>query len=161
MIKIYKNLYVGANTDLASCPPAQWAFVHATQTKHYERLGWNRTTNKSDKNHPNYIALEENNHLYYNWVDGGASLYELTGPKRFSEALNFIGKWIQRRPVLVHCDQGQSRGPTVALLYLAKRARTIPESTFDEGRAAFRRIYPPYAPGGIAQYVREHWSEIK
>ncbi len=70
--------------------------MHATQTIHYKILGWNRTTNKPNNNHPNYIYFEEGNRVSLNWVDGAAYLYNKSGEKTFIKILYFIDKWIPR-----------------------------------------------------------------
>ena len=47
------NLYVGNINDITNLNDDEWAIVHATQTIHYRIFGWNRTSNKPNKNHPN------------------------------------------------------------------------------------------------------------
>ena len=107
------NLYVGNINDLENLNNDEWARVHATQTVHYKIFGWNRTTNKPDKNHPNYIYYENDKQLSLNWVDGGAFLYKWSGCETFINILNFIDKWIPNMKVLIHCDQGFSRSPSL------------------------------------------------
>lgn len=154
------NLYVGSIFDLNQTGGQGWAFVHATQTIHYRILGWDRKYNKPDKNHPNYILYEEGNRLSLNWVDGEAFLYSWSGPETFIKVLDFIDKQIGNRKVLVHCDQGESRGPTTGLLYLAKRSGTIPCESFLVAKREFTKIYPSYLPGGIGEYVAMNWGKI-
>lgn len=154
------NLYVGNINDLSVINEIEWAVVHATQTIHYQYFGWNRTTNKPDKNHPNYIYFEKDNHLSLNWVDGAAYLYNWSGTKTFVDVLNFIDKWIQTRKVLVHCDQGFSRSPTLCLLYLSKRGKKIEDSSYDNAKNDFIRFFPQYNPGGIGEFIRTNWKSI-
>ena len=154
------NLYIGTMNDLDQINSQDWAVVHATQTVHYKIFGWNRKTNKPDKNHPSYICYEKDNRLSLNWVDGEARLYNWSGPKTFIKILNFIDKWIQTKKILIHCDQGQSRSPTLGLLYLAKRSKLIPSQSFDLARVEFTKLYPCYSPSGIATYVKNNWNDI-
>lgn len=161
MQEITHNLFVGELVDFMVAIPEEMAFVHATQTIHYTKMGWDRTHNKPDKEHPNYIVFEEPNSISLNWVDGGAFLYKMSGPETFIKVLDFIDKRIKDKKVLVHCDQGMSRGPTIGLLYLAKRAKTISDESFDDAYSEFIKIYPDYNPGGIAEYVRDNWDQIK
>jgi hypothetical protein len=161
MVKLLNtNLYIGAMTDLHLINYQDWAVVHATQTVHYENFGWDRKFNKPNKNHPNYIYYEEGNRLSLNWVDGEAHLFNWSGTETFIKVLNFIDKWIQTKKVLIHCDQGQSRSPTLGLLYLAKRAKLIPYQSFELARTEFIKIYPHYSPSGIADYVKHKWDEM-
>jgi hypothetical protein len=160
MIEISKKLYIGNMQDLQGISYDDYAVVHATQTIHYEIMGWNRTTNKPDKNNPNYILWKNNNRLSLNWVDGDAYLFNWSGAKTFIMVLNFIDDWVNKRKVLIHCDQGLSRSPTLGLLYLAKRLKIITEDSFSAALSDFVKIYPIYQPKGIADFVNQHWIEI-
>ncbi len=154
------NLYIGSLIDLNKTNEKEWAVIHATQTIHYRIFGWNRTTNKPDRDHPNYIYYEKDNKLSLNWVDGAAHLYKWSGTETFIKTLDFIDKWISKKNVLIHCDQGQSRSPTLGLLYLAKRAKTISNDSFATANEEFTQGYPYYLPGGIGEYVKKNWNEI-
>lgn len=156
------NLHIGNITSPSQTNPQTWAIVHATQTIHYQIFGWNRTTNKPDKNHPNYIYYENDNRLSLNWVDGAAFLYDWqgSGVETLIKVLDFVDKWIDKREILIHCDQGLSRSPTMGLLYLAKRAKLITNESFPSAKAEFTEIYPLYAPGGIGDFVDSNWERI-
>jgi len=154
------NIFIGTINDLGQTNEQDWALVHATQTIHYKIFGWNRTTNKPNKKHPNYIYYEKDNRLSLNWVDGAAYLYNWSGTETFNKILDFIEKWNNQRKILIYCDQGQSRAPTLGLLYLAKRLKSIPNDSFESARSEFIKIYPNYSPSGIGDYVAQHWNEI-
>ncbi|MCK4527981.1 dual specificity protein phosphatase family protein [candidate division WOR-3 bacterium] len=154
------NIFIGTRNDLAQTNEQDWAFVHATQTIHYKIFGWNRTTSKPNKKHPNYIFYEKDNRLSLNWVDGVASLYDWSGFETFNKILDFIEKWSNQRKILIHCDQGQSRAPTLGLQYLAKRLKSIPNGSYADAKNEFIKIYPNYSPSGIGDYVAQHWNEI-
>jgi hypothetical protein len=76
-------------------------------------------------------------------------------------ALRFINKHLKAGDkVLVHCNAGRSRAPTIALLFL----RTIGEmpSGFGTSEKVFRALYPEYDPGvGMRTFARAHWGELK
>ena len=112
------NLFVGDIYDNNNLNENDWAIVHATQTIHYQIFGWNRTNNKPNKNNPNYIIYEKENHLSLNWVDGSAYLYKWSGPEIFIRILDFIDKWIPEKKVLVHCDQGFSKTKRIVTKYI-------------------------------------------
>lgn len=154
------SLFIGGIIALQQTHDQDWAFVHATQTIHYRFFGWNRSTNKPDKYHPHYIIYEKDNMLSLNWVDGAAHLYNWSGVSTFNKVLDFIERWHQEKNVLIHCDQGQSRAPTIGLLFLAKRLKSIPGDSFESAKDAFVKIYPNYLPGGIGDYVRQKWEEF-
>lgn len=160
MEEITNNLFIGRLLDLETFSIEEDAIVHATQTIHYQIMGWNRTTNKPNRNHPNYIIWEKDNRLSLNWVDGAARLYNWSGPETFIRILDFIERWIDNRKVLIHCDQGFSRSPTLGLLYLAKRLKTIADDSYLDAKKEFQNIYPRYNPGGIGDYVNDYWKKI-
>lgn len=162
MTKLFDtHLYVGDINDLQRVNDKEWAIVHATQTIHYQYFGWNRTYNKPDKSHPNYIVYESDNHLSLNWVDGPAHLYSWSGSETFSRVLDFIERWICHRNVLVHCDQGYSRSPSICMLFLAKRGNLISNVSYEDARNDFLKVYSHFNPGGIGEYINDNWEKIK
>lgn len=63
--------------------------------------------------------------------------------------------------LLIHCNQGQSRAPSLALLHLAKDRGRITDESYDAARTEYEDMDPSYSPGsGIAQYLRENWGEL-
>lgn len=155
------NLYVGDISDNENINDSEWAVVHATQTIHYRYFGWNRTSNKPDRNHPNYIVYIKENHMSLNWVDGPAHLYKWSGAETFIKILDFIDKWIIERKVLIHCDQGYSRSPTLCLLYLSKRKRMITNEAYSKAKIEFMKLYQDYNPSGIGNYINDNWALIE
>lgn len=151
------KIHVGTRDDSRIRGDPAWAVVNTAKTVHVEAKGW---SNAPPRDHPHYLAFEEGQFLSFNWVDGAARMYEWSGPEAFVRALDFIDKWYRTKEILINCDLGQSRSPSVALLYLAKRLQVIPGDSFANARAAFQGIYPGYMPSGIADYVSAHWREI-
>jgi len=151
------NIYIGGRADSQLRTDPDWAVVNAAKTVHCEIMGWGNVT---PRDHPNYLSFEDGQLLSFNWVDGAAFLYRMSGPEAFTRALDFIEQWSATKNVLINCDQGQSRSPTVALLYLAKRLHVIPDGSFEEARQAFQALHPNYAPSGIAEFVAAHWDQI-
>jgi predicted protein tyrosine phosphatase len=152
------GLWVGnrAACEIAVSNPS-WAVINTSKHMHAKLVGVpeNRLKGRTD-----YLRLEREGLLSFNWVDGDARMYDWHKPEAFTRALDFIDTWRPLRQVLISCDQGGSRSPTIGLLYLAKRAKVIQGETFLGAQQAFLSIYPRYAPAGIADYVRQHWDEI-
>lgn len=157
------KLYVGSKNDFIQIGQDEnsWAFVHATQAIHYEMLGWSRILNKPNTRHSNYIIYEKDNHLSLNWVEGRADIANCNWVETLSSVLDFIEIWIENREVLIHCNKGQSRGPTLALLYLAKRLNLISNKSFQTAHNEFLKFYPQYMPEEIGRYISNRWKEIK
>jgi hypothetical protein len=151
------NIYIGNRSDSTLRLDPNWAVVNTAKTVHCEIMGWGNVT---PRDHPNYLSYEEGNLLSFNWVDGGPFLYNMSGPESFTRALNFIEERYGDKKILINCDQGQSRSPTVALLYLSKRLHKIPDESFVNAKIAFQQLYPMYMPAGIADFVSKHWREI-
>jgi protein-tyrosine phosphatase len=75
-------------------------------------------------------------------------------------SMAFIEKHISDRKVLIHCNQGLSRSPSIALLYLARQEK-IDNSTHVLAVNGFRKLYPIFNPGmGIALYMNKYWNEL-
>jgi predicted protein tyrosine phosphatase len=76
--------------------------------------------------------------------------------------LNFIEKNIQSKKVMIHCNQGLSRAPTLALLFLAKRAKIINNKSYQKAKEDFLKLFPNYQPGtGIQIYLTTYWNKLK
>ena len=99
--------------------------------------------------------------LYLNLVDGPAR-YLSTSP--FEAFLSFAGRhWSQGCGLLIHCNQGVSRGPSLAMLFLARHSTILPSGSYDEACVVFSsRLLPGYSPGdGIQSFLREHWETLR
>lgn len=154
MKEVVPGVFIGNISDYRA--KGEVSTLSACQTVHYERLNWTRRS--VDTQSPHYLENRGEGWLTLNWVDGPAHLYSYGGPGAFLTALDFIDS---NKPILVHCDQGKSRSATLGLLYLAKRARSISNASFEAARDDFCKLYPAYKPGGIANYVADHWLSIK
>jgi len=79
----------------------------------------------------------------------------------FEAFLAFVEKHIAERRVVVHCNQGESRAPSLALLYLAKRTDELPSDSYEAAAQQYHQRYP-YRPGrGIQTWLSQHWGEIQ
>ena len=83
-------------------------------------------------------------------------------PPLFTEFLAFANKhWSQGRKLLIHCNQGESRAPSLAMLFLAKGVFSIPDTSYEVARLEFEKLYPRYNPGkGIETYFSKNWSQL-
>lgn len=157
MIEVHTNLYVGSEIDehRARAQPG-WFIVHACKEPyHRQALGYSGRA--ASKDHPEYLIARRPGRLILNLVDVDDVRY--IGAEIVDAALAAIGENIQSSKVLVHCNQGASRSPTIAFLYLAKYTDTFRGLGYDEALAAFRAIYPPYNPArGMSDYARLNWT---
>jgi predicted protein tyrosine phosphatase len=158
MRDIQPNFLVGG-IEACSYDPAGCAVVHACKEPcHRRAVGYEGNLTQS---HPEYLVARRGNHLFLNLVDMERRQRHQFMEPMIQAALTFIGENLETRGVVVHCNEGFSRAPTLAMLFLAKRDGTLPDTSFIEAAEAFRELYPPYAPArGIALYLSEHWTDI-
>ena len=157
MHQLLPNLFFGNESACTLDASGAVAVVHACKEPcHRAAVGY---SNRSLPNtHPNYLILEREHHLFLNLIDPPAPLFMMPS---FVAFLAFVDKNIAERRVVVHCNQGESRAPSLALLYLAKRTDELPGDSYESAAQAFRER-SPYNPGrGIQVWLSQHWEEIQ
>jgi len=160
LIEIYPNLFVGHQGDYEYQVKGKdgWAVIHACKDPyHRQLLGY--SGRGAPKDHPEYFFAERGNRLYLNLVDAPDPAYI---PKEIvDKAIAFIHqKLSEGLRVFVHCNQGESRSPGIAFLYLLQHTDALPKAPIDEALATFRQIYPAFYPsGGISGFIAAHWKE--
>lgn len=156
MKEIAEKLFIGDDTD-CSIAGKEFAIIHACKTCHQSGVGYRGNLSSS---HPNYLIYEKNNHLYLNIVDMDRELLSRYTHPIMQAAIHFIEKYISESPILVHCNQGQSRSPSIGLVYLA-RENKITSNSYSAARNDFLNVYPNYLPGrGIELYLMKNWQEL-
>lgn len=156
MIEIRDGLFVGSEHD-CRIGDNQWAVVHACKSPcHQKAVGYKGSLPKS---HPNYLVLERGTDLYLNLVDPPVPLFM---PESFARFLGFAKRQLDAgRDILIHCNQGESRAPSLALLILAKLTGEVSNDSYAAARSDFESLFSGYRPGqGIQQYLGEHWSDF-
>lgn len=157
MIEVHTNLYVGSEIDehQTRARPG-WFIIHACKEPyHRQALGYSGRA--ASKDHPEYLIARRSGRLILNLVDVDDVKY--IGAEIVDAALDAIGENIQSSKVLVHCNQGASRSPTIAFLYLAKCTDKFRGLGHEEALSAFKTIYPPYNPArGMSDYARLNWT---
>jgi len=163
MIEVSPSLYVGNELDFRNLLASEalsgtWAVVHACKEPHHRAfVGY--TERSAPQKSGEYLFAIRGNRIALNMVDVQNPTF--FNDKMINIALRFISDAMRgNRKVLVHCNQGGSRGPSLALLWLRRNDPRYAATPFEEGEAMFRDIYPLYAPAdGIRGYVREHWNQ--
>ncbi|WP_409562655.1 hypothetical protein [Hyphomicrobium sp. MC8b] len=130
------------------------AIIHACKEPcHRAALGYAQKS--LPRTHAAYLAHETPGHLYLNMIDPPLPLFQLDS---FRRVLAFYDSLQPDQPLHIHCNQGRSRAPSLALLIMAKRLGLLPAESYRAARAAFPH---PYAPGeGIAQFLTLNWTDI-
>lgn len=156
MTEIYPNLFVGNLIDYEQNQfDEDFYFVQACKEPcHRKALGYSGRS--ADENHPEYLIAYRERRIILNMIDP-------TTPKyfeniMFEKSLNFIEQQLTSgKKVLVHCNQGFSRSPSIALLYLAT-IKKIDSSSFESAEVDFLKLYPNYKPSGIKEFLTLNWK---
>ena len=157
MVKIDDRIFIGALDDCRA-GSEQLAMVHACKSPcHQQAVGYRGSLAAS---HPNYLVLQHEHDLYLNIIDPPAPLFRAETFERF---LAFARqKYDSGASLLIHCNQGESRAPSLALLFLAKHIGTLPNTSYVDAQKAFGRLFPMYSPGaGIQRFLADNWSAIR
>ena len=156
MKEVYNRVFVGCDSECFENKKG-WVTVHACKSPCHQRAVGYR--GNLPPNHPNYLVKEKANNLYLNIIDPPVPLFKM---RLFTEFLMFIRHhWNEGKKVLIHCNKGDSRAPSLALLFLAKDTGVISNESYEKAKEEFIKIYPAYLPGrGIQIYLRDHWGEL-
>lgn len=144
MRSVYQGLYVSSRRDCFTGND-NWAVVHACG-------GYCLDNYK-------FTVLEVGKNLYLNMKDRDTPHFVRSMFKRFLEFA--FSYWSNGYNILVHCYAGESRSPSLALLFLAKSLKVIPGDCFEIARFEYELMDPGYFPGrGIENYLRNNWDVI-
>jgi hypothetical protein len=156
MRKVYDRLFVGSIGDCSDHKDG-WAIVHACKSPcHQKAVGYQGSL---PSHHPHYLVLERPDNLYLNMIDPAGPLFM---PPLFSEFLRFARlHWEAGKNLLIHCNRGDSRAPSLALLFLSKVVGVLPAEGYWEAWQEFFKLYPNYLPGqGIQIYLNKNWGRF-
>jgi len=161
MIEVHSGLFVGDDIDYIRhvARQAGWAVVHACKLPYHKELLGNHTAG-APQNHPEYYLARRDDVLFLNIVDAPQGRF-FSKEHLIDPTLSFLDEMNERgMPVLIHCNQGESRSPSLALLYMAARLRALPTESLAAAEAAFRPLYPMYSPKpGIREHLLQYWDQ--
>ncbi len=156
MTEIDKNIFVGNLIDYRNYQfDTDFHFVQACKEPcHREALGYTKRT--AEKNHPEYLIAYRERRIILNMTDPSTGKYFEN--ILFQKSLEFIDENLNNgKKILIHCNQGISRSPSIGLLFLATKNKIRNES-FEIAKEDFRKIYPNYAPSGIREFLTLNWN---
>ena len=160
MEEVHPRLFVGDDKDYERVKDnSGWSFLRCCK----EGPGGHRYVLK-------YHSLGAPKDAHYLWVRKGnleaLNLLDLEDPdfipkQVIDEGLKFIKERMDAGDkVLVACNAGHSRGPTMALMYL-REIGEYPER-FRTAESKYRAFYPKYDPNsGMRAFARSHWQQLK
>jgi predicted protein tyrosine phosphatase len=154
--KVTDRLSFGDERECVHGDDESLAIVHACKEPcHRRSVGY--TTRTIPSNHPHYLVLERGHHLYLNLIDPEQPLFMMAS---FEAFLKFVDREIAEREVLIHCNQGESRAPSLALLYMAKRLKVLPNDSYAAAATEFRGRFPYNPSRGIVTWLTDNWHKI-
>ena len=159
MLEVFPELFVGDEHDYQAVVRHQdgWAVVHACKEPHHRStLGYSGRA--APKSHPEYLVARRGERLILNLVDAPDPAY--IPQEVIDAALEFVEtKLRDGRRVLIHCNEGNSRAPSIAFLYLVSRTDRFAGNDLDTALAAFQLLYPSYHPAsGVHGFIRAHYD---
>lgn len=167
MNKVYEynnNSLYFTNADeydrvVKDCPGFS-ALLCAKNPYHKEIVGYDRNC---PKDHPEYlVAYRPKEHIMaLNMVD--APKPEFFSDKMVLAGIDFIqNELAQNNDVVVVCNQGESRSPTMCLMYMMAHGDFSKTLSHSEVFTQFSRIAKEWNPNnGILQYAIQFWNKVK
>lgn len=162
MFELFKNVYIGNEADyyqIQNTP--DWAVLHCCKHPfHCLFVGYKGNLSPM---HPDYALKRLGNEMALNLVDMDrfSPTYLDFNRKMFEVAFAFLDEYREKRyKILIHCNQGESRAPTLGMLYVA-RLGAYNYVGFEESVQRLRMVYPQYAPkNNIYQTVAALWQDF-
>ncbi len=169
MIEVMHNLFVGGAADLVHVDDGNggvkggWYVITAARDPwHRQALGY--TTRGAPKDDPEYLIAMRPNRMLLNLVDAADPAFIRDEIIDAAQAAIDVALAEGKR-VLVHCNEGKSRAPTIAMLWMFRHEAKhgmLPVGAADpiaDMLRSWMRIYPDYAPADGMRLYAQHWLE--
>jgi hypothetical protein len=152
--QINPTLYVGDSLAPVEVPSGT-SILHATKTWHREFVGYE--TYACPKDCPEYLFAQRGHEMALNMVDGVRPNNVMV-----QAGLRFLHREAAKgRPVLIHCNEGKSRAPMMAMLYTSTLYPVVTdfEIEYPAWKACFQTLYPPMQMHPkLERFLMENWS---
>jgi hypothetical protein len=162
MIDVYPGIYVGSDKDYNEWAShgSGFAIVHAAKEPwHRKAVGYRGRGCPKDS--PEYLVARRDHRLMLNMIDTEDPTY--VPMAMIWQSLKFIEEHHEAGyKVLIACNKGESRAPSIAMLYLSAWLKVIPNKTIEEAEDHFVELYPNYHPrSGIRLHLKENWERYR
>lgn len=143
MKEIDSNIFIGSDDDYHTVSEDKdFVFIQAARDPFFTEL-----------NQPSGVLFARvDNRLVLNMVDAGPGFP--FDPSLFTESIKFINDNKDKK-VLIHCNQGQSRSPAIACLYLGVKYN------LSYVEAVYKLNYRDYHPNGVERFLIKNWNKLK
>lgn len=159
MIQVYKNLYVGDDDDYEKVKGnSDFYILRCCKEGPAGHRAILKYDSQAAPKGSNYLSAEKGRVLALNFIDTDSP--DFVPGKMVDEGLAFVSEHLSDSKVLVACNRGLSRAPTIALLWLYANDK-LP-ATYHAALSAFRKLYPKYDPMlGLEVFARRKIQELK
>jgi len=156
--EIIKNLYVGGDQDVPRAKERGYSRLAACKDGpdgHRVMLGY-KSLGAPQGNE--YLFAQRGNWAALNLIDNDDP--DMIPDAVLDAGLKFIHQqMLVGKKVLIHCNHGHSRGPTMALMYL-RAIGELPQG-FNRAVHIFRSLYPDYdVNSGMKSKAWERWKSL-
>ncbi len=153
------QLYVGTKEEYQTARQKGMKIVCALNrangfVTHQSVVGWQGRGCNPDS--PYYLFKRDPDAIYLNMIDGENPKY--VNDEMIDPALNFIHEHLSNdNVVFVYCSLGESRSPSIALMYLLEN--NLIERNSNTINLFKREYYPMYNPkNGNLLYIKNRWQ---
>lgn len=169
LVSVYKldnhELYYGSSEDYEFVRTSKFfakdyaTLLCAKNPYHKEIVGYDGNLSRM---HPNYLVVEklEQHIMALNMIDAPEKQY--FSDDMILSGIDFIGKELEHRDVLVVCNKGASRSPTMCLMYMMLHGDIPKDSSHSQIFGQFEAIAPTWRPNkGMLEYLVEFWDRVR
>jgi hypothetical protein len=160
MQRIYQGVYVGDDTDyVRSQYREDFSFLRCCKYGpggHQQTLDYHTPAAPEGDEH---FVVKRERLMALNMLDLDDPNF--VDPEMIKAGLDFVREQLlSEQKVLIACNQGVSRGPTMGLMFL-KYIGDLPNISWLRSVYLYHHMYRGYdASQGIAQFARSHWSAL-
>lgn len=157
-VQVMDNLFVGDAKDVKLFKGQPKTFVIHACKEPYHRDALGYTGKAAPRNNREYLIARREGCMILNLVDPDTVKYI---PQEIMDAaITEIGTQLSLgNRVYIHCNEGKSRAPTIALLYMAGNTNILRTPSLGEAVSDFMKIHEAYNPSkGMMEYLFDNWS---
>jgi hypothetical protein len=164
VVEIADGIFVGNQDDFYSLRDKKnWVVLHCCKEPfHVDFVGY-RGQRSLPPNHPDYAYKIIGQEMALNLVDMNTfdGKYLDFDQAMFEKAFDFLDRYRSTgKRILIHCNQGESRGPCIGMLYAAKLG-VFGYVDFDTTYSLFSLKYPGFNPKkNIYLTVKNLWNQF-
>jgi rhodanese-related sulfurtransferase len=159
MREVFKNLYIGGDDSVSEARKRGMNIIHSCKDGPHSHRSVLKYESMGAPKGPEYLVVKRPGNIYLNLIDADDPSF--IPDEIVNTALTAVKDSLSKdKPILIHCNHGLSRSPTIAFLYLYSAGK-LPQE-YHKALRSFRQIYPQYDPSpGLELYAKRRIREMK